>query len=63
MVIYDPNKLHIYGFTAEFTCTSVMSDPVALMIRYDNIPGRQYNDRSAYTTAERSRETLQWETG
>ena len=33
------------------------------MIRYDNIPVRQYNDRSAYMTAEQSSETLQWETG
>ena len=34
-----------------------------LMIRYDNIPVRQYSDRSAYMTVERSSETLQWGTG
>ena len=34
-----------------------------LMIRYDCIPVRQYNDRSAYTTTERSSVTLQCETG
>ena len=35
MVIYDPNKLQIYGFTAEFTCTSVMSDPVTYIYRFN----------------------------
>ena len=34
-----------------------------LMSRYDYIPVRQHNDRSAYTTAGQSSEISQWETG